>query len=866
LDSNGQSGLSELERCLADRYTFGPLVAAGGMADVYSATDIRHRRRVAIKVMRRESVGFSGRTRFTREIAIAANLSHPNIVPLFDSGQAGMNLYYVMPFVDGPSLRERIASGPLPLDEALRITTQIGDALAYAHTLGVVHRDIKPANILLSRGNARVADFGVAKALQEHALDDLTTSDGAIGTLVYMSPEQAGMGGTVDARSDQYALALVLYEMLAGKRPFDAASPSELIAQKMAAAFPPLASIDRTIPDGVDRAIERALAPSGAERFGSVSEFIEALGSGPVADSPIASLRRVLPKRGKWRPVILTVALASIVGIAATLALRPWRSPAPPPPALGIGRIVVVPFSNRTGKPAFDDVGLMAGDWLTQGLQMTGILDVVPTVSAFSLDSLARHAQAALTALAKETGASTLVSGAYYLQGDSLVFSLQVVDQAGGRVVNSVTDVFSPASNPMPGIYKLRTQLMGWLAVHYDERLQSSASAGSHYPNYEAYRVFSDGMTRYARGDNKSAQPLFLQAYSLDSSYIQPLLYASITMTNLGEWRRADSLLTVVSGHRDALSEYDRAWLDYRLAFIHADVDATMTAIRTIDRLSPSSKGTYNHGVAAFQAGLVREALRTIESLEPDRGAMRGFASYWSLYGSIVHVLGDYDREQGIGVAARAAFPDRMIVFPPLLRAAAARGRFAEIADLIKQAKALPADPYFWDLGLLLAETTDELRAHGFKTAAADYGNQLRDWLRQRDTTPTIGWRLAQAAYSVGDWKSAEQRLNALRVSSPQNLDYLGTAGALAAHLGDRARALAISDSLKRRTEPYTFGLPTVYRARIAAVLGDRDASVLALRQSLSEGRAFQAWLHRDIDFESLHNYPPFEKLLRGRD
>ena len=209
--------LEQLTAALGDRYRVERELGQGGMAVVFLAEDLKHRRRVAIKLLKPELSAALGSERFLREIEIAATLQHPHILPLYDSGQAGGLLYYVMPFAEGESLRQRLArEQQLPLDAALQITREVGSALQYAHEHGVVHRDIKPENIMLSGGQAVVADFGIARALHAASAEQLTLTGMVVGTPQYMSPEQAG-GAAVDGRSDQYSLACTLYEMLIGR-------------------------------------------------------------------------------------------------------------------------------------------------------------------------------------------------------------------------------------------------------------------------------------------------------------------------------------------------------------------------------------------------------------------------------------------------------------------------------------------------------------------------------------------------------------------------------------------------------------------------------------------------------------------------
>ena len=213
--------LHRLTAALADRYAIQRELGSGGMATVYLAEDLKHERQVAVKVLNPELAAVLGAERFLREVKITARLDHPHILPLLDSGAAEGFLYYVMPYVEGESLRDRMdREGQLPLEDALQVTWEVADGLSYAHSHDVVHRDIKPENIMLSGGHARIADFGIARAITAAGGDSLTQTGMAIGTPVYMSPEQAAGEDRVDGRSDVYSLGCVLYEMLAGEPPF----------------------------------------------------------------------------------------------------------------------------------------------------------------------------------------------------------------------------------------------------------------------------------------------------------------------------------------------------------------------------------------------------------------------------------------------------------------------------------------------------------------------------------------------------------------------------------------------------------------------------------------------------------------------
>ncbi|MEO5589382.1 MAG: serine/threonine-protein kinase, partial [Gemmatimonadaceae bacterium] len=264
-----------LEEGLAGRYAVQRQLGEGGMAVVYLAQDLRHERAVAVKVLRPEIAEEIGAERFLREIKMAAGLTHNHILPVFDSGEAGGLLYYVMPSMEGNSLRDRLdKERQLPLEDALRITREVASALDYAHRHHVMHRDVKPENILMHEGAALVADFGIGKALTGDA--SITRTGISVGTPAYMSPEQASGDSAIDGRSDLYSLGCVLYEMLAGEPPFTGPNAQSIIAKRFVSPVPSVRTT-RDVPEAVDLALTRALARTPVDRYRTGAEFAEAL-------------------------------------------------------------------------------------------------------------------------------------------------------------------------------------------------------------------------------------------------------------------------------------------------------------------------------------------------------------------------------------------------------------------------------------------------------------------------------------------------------------------------------------------------------------------------------------------------------------
>jgi serine/threonine-protein kinase len=324
-----------LKVAVSDRYAIERQLGQGGMATVYLAQDLRHQRRVALKVLRPELAAVIGAERFLNEIRVTASLQHPHILPLHDSGEADHFLYYVMPYVEGESLRDRLRrERQLPIEDALRIAAEVAAALSYAHGRGVIHRDIKPENVLLASGAAVVADFGIARAVTEAGEGRLTETGLSLGTPQYMSPEQATADRDLDARSDIYALACVVYEMLAGEPPHTGPTTQSVIAKVLTESPRSVRTGRPTVPEHVDTAVRKALAKLPADRFRSAGEFAEALHSPLAEREPVTRAGR--PEGTTPRGVYLRPTHVLGAGITALLLLAfgidGWLRDAPPRP------------------------------------------------------------------------------------------------------------------------------------------------------------------------------------------------------------------------------------------------------------------------------------------------------------------------------------------------------------------------------------------------------------------------------------------------------------------------------------------------------------------------------------------------------
>jgi serine/threonine-protein kinase len=328
--------VTRLQQALADRYRIDGEIGAGGMATVFLAQDLRHDRKVALKLLRPELSAVIGAERFLAEIKLTANLQHPHILPLFDSGEADSHLFYVMPFVEGESLRSRLnREKQLPVAEAVRIATEVASALDYAHRHGVVHRDIKPENILLHDGRALVADFGIALAASKAGGNRMTETGMSLGTPHYMSPEQAMGEREITPRSDVYALGVVLYEMLTGDPPFTGSTAQAVVARVLTETPRPILPQRHTIPPEVETAVLTALEKLPADRFASAAEFAAALagrGTGGSMARTAATAARTAPEpKATLRLDRVKIGLFAALAVAAGLAAWGWLRPGPAP-------------------------------------------------------------------------------------------------------------------------------------------------------------------------------------------------------------------------------------------------------------------------------------------------------------------------------------------------------------------------------------------------------------------------------------------------------------------------------------------------------------------------------------------------------
>jgi len=560
--------LERLKAALADRYTIEREIGSGGMATVYLAEDLKHHRKVAVKVLRPELAAALGPERFLREIEIEARLTHPHILPLYDSGEAGGFLYYVMPYIEGESLRDRIdREKQLPVEDALQIARDVAAALSDAHSHDVIHRDIKPENILLSGGEAVVADFGIARAITEAGGEQLTGTGVSIGTPPYMSPEQAAGSKDLDGRSDVYSLACVLYEMLAGESPFTGPTVESIVHQHLTAEPPSVTARRSTVPLEVAAAIQKALAKTPADRYATAAQFAEVLAV--VQTGPHAVTGHVAAAGTRRRNAIAYGAIAILAVIGAYTVISRTLGPPEVAVAAETPKLAVLPFDNL-GSPEDDYFADGITEEITSRIAEVSGLMVISRQSAIQYKS----SEKALRVIGAE------LSVDYVLEGT--IRTDRAPDGSGQvRVTPQLIRVSDDAhlwtdrytADLVPGeIFRVQEQIANQVAGALDVTLlepERRRLAARPTDNLEAYEYYLRGNDYYNRSfkkqDLQTAAEMYQRAVDLDPNFA--LVFARLSIVHsVIWWYFYDRTLVRLAMAKEAVDEALRLDPDLREA------------------------------------------------------------------------------------------------------------------------------------------------------------------------------------------------------------------------------------------------------------------------------------------------------------
>ena len=645
--------MDRLTAALADRYVIEGELGRGGMAVVYVAEDPRHRRKVAVKVLLPELALTIGTARFLREIEVAARLQHPHILPVYDSGEAGGQLFYVMPLVEAGTLRARLTrEKQLPVEDAVQITREVAEALGYAHDQGVIHRDIKPENILFSAGHAVVADFGIAGVLDSPAGGPLTAAGAAVGTPDYMSPEQTS--GAAEPRSDIYSLGCVLYEMLAGHPPFTGFSMQEIFARHAMDAVPGMRAARATVPDALEQVVLKALAKQPVDRFATARQFAEALQAAVRSSAP-----------------------ASATMTAAAVS----------PPRLDPKAIAVLPFANLSGDPEKEFLSDGIAEELMNALGRLDGLRVVARTSAFRFKGKNED----IRVIGQQLNVGTILEGSVRAVGNRVRVTSHLVNVADGyRLWSEQFD------RELDDVFAIQDEIAAAIVGTLKVKLVSPQPQARRPEDPKAYELFLKGRYHWNRrteAELRKGIEYFQQALELDPELAAAHAGLADSYSILGIYGVAPPADVMPAARNAALrameldetlpaahtslavvrAVYDWDWAtaerDFRRAIELGPNYATAPQWYATSCLIP--RGRFEEA-----EGQLRRA-RELDPLSPSVGASLGVRSYYAR---------EYDRAVGELLDALELNPDFSLAHFFLGQAYVAQGKHSDAIRTLERA------------------------------------------------------------------------------------------------------------------------------------------------------------------------------------
>jgi serine/threonine-protein kinase len=883
--TTGAVEVAQVTQALAGRYRIESVVGEGGMATVYLAEDLRHKRKVAVKVMRPELAATLGADRFLREVEIAAKLQHPHILPLYDSGESNGMLFYVMPLVEGESLKDRLArEGALPPDEALKLGREIAEALAYAHKRGIVHRDIKPANILLSEGHAYIADFGIARAVGDGGTEALTKTGLAVGTPQYMAPEQATGEKEVDGRADVYATGAILYEMLTGQPPFTGQNARAVLTRSLTEAPKPVHAVNPALTPAVDAVVQKALMKAAGDRFASAEQLALAIdgirartsGTMPAITSGELAATQVTPTaapsggRPAWlAPRNLALAALAIAALAFVLARRGGGGSAAPT-SVRSNRIAVLPFRNEAS-PA--DAYLVQGlvDDVRERLARVASLTVIGSASSSEYEDTRKS----FVEIGRELDTDVLLTGRVRWSGEGasrrLVMEPSLVDARSGKP--GWGNAYERDQAGLPGLPADVAFAVATAAGVTLSPADSGAIGARSTGTVEAYRAYLRG--RAILGSSppvlRSQIQEFEQAVALDSTFVQA--WAALTNATGLLFSNGDRDAAAARRSRDAMDRVvalapgtamARRARSNHLDLVEGNASAARTEIDLALRAAPNDISLLNlSGSLDMFSGDLGSALAKLEraqELDPRSPAVLG-----SLAQVYTH-LGRPKEAQRVGATLLAIRPMDLNSIQQLAIAHLADGDVAGarrvLADAIERGVTAPSLAVqmtgYFEVGFALEESQQQLVLR----LTPDSFDGDRAWWAQ--SLATLHWQRGDTARARAYADSAIAPTRAQMAGAPGNAQLHGLLALMYAYLGRAAEARAEIEAVldaKAGGTQQAYNWLSVAKAELA--LGDRDAAVRMLERVRASGwYTSDQFLALDPTYASLKGHPSFEAML----
>jgi len=860
--------LEQLQSTLGDKYHIERELAGGGMSRVFVAEEVVFGRQVVIKVLPEHLAAGLNVERFRREVNFVARLQHACIVPVLSAGASGGLPYYTMPFVEGTSLREKLATTQqLPVSEAIHILRDVLEALSYAHEHGLVHRDIKPGNVLLTRHHALVVDFGIAKALTASTKADatLTTPGVALGTPAYMAPEQATGDPTADHRADLYSLGALAYEMLAGRALFSVRSAHATIAAHIVEKPVPVDQLRPGIPAGLATLIMRSLEKEPSDRPQSAEEMLEILGSlaTPSGGAAVAVSRG--DNRSRVRIISASVVLLILLGSLAYAASRHNRAV----PQLDPRRVMLAPFRNISGDSTLDQFGPIATEWIARGLIESGTAEVVPLTEprTGSLSARGPREIESLRDGARKSGVGKIVHGSYFRRGASLVFQASIIDARSGGLLSNLAPSTGSDSDPMQAIEALRTRVTAVLTGGPGSEMRELSGSDAP-PTFAAFREFLRGEDASDARDWVVAVGHYRRAAALDTSFLVPLVRAGYALINLEQCAQVDSVGVWLAPRRERLSSFEGYLLDGVLAYCNGDLGAAYRAGKRLVATAPKSTlAIYVAARFATHINHLHEALALLERLDPKTTHAEWYYNNLCL---VLHGLGEHERELSVATIDHNLYPGNVFPLNNMARALGALGRMKDL-DRVTSESALLSIQQSSAASPVMLTATLELAAHGYPTQAREMASRLVSYIEERpdelrgDLRRQAG--LAQALCLAGECAKARPIVDRMLGAAPSNPLALRAQGITAAHAGDTAEAERVMAALGSSRDRYATGRIRLAQAQIASMLGRKNQAFNLLQQAIAAGIPFQEGFNdAEYALDALRDYAPFKALLSSKD
>lgn len=781
---------SALQRALGDRYRIDREIGRGGTAIVYLARDVKHDRNVAIKVLRPELSARVSDARFLREINVAAGLTHPHIVPLLDSGESDGFLFYVMPHIEGESLRHRLERERVSVAEAVQIVCEIADALSYAHARGIVHRDVKPGNVLLEEGHAVLSDFGLARAIVDVGADALTSTNIVMGTPLYMSPEQATGQRDIDGRSDIYSLGCVLYELLAGSAPYSGPPLGAVIARRSSEPPPSLRHAGRSVPVPLENALRKALAYEPADRFATAAEFSRAL-----RNSSKESNASRLPVR-----------LVSYVGITGLLLGTVWVLRPSVRDVAAPGNSSVPPVAAGKSASSLLHVAVLVADSSGARGNDPAAAAIIQHVFAYELS---RHRGLSVmdplslnSSLLRSRGHTADPYAELRAEGIALALECAVTSRAKGFDVNYVISDTRTGEPAFRGAFavdseeelpdRIRQAALQVIRSLEENRgltkaLDIEPWLASAPTQLAATRAFLQG-TEYAYHGLAGGGEYFSEAIRLDSTFIAPRVWLVSGLAAAGDTAAARKQVEALRALKGKATPFDQAMIGWADAVVRGDRVAKTEHLRVALSYSPRNNVLlFNLAQTLLELGRLREAA------EATRTAVESgwqFPRLFPLWGVVAIETGEIDGLRQTLEAALDVKPPSPYLFGLLEALAeydgddAARGRYA--AAFRQSFNENRRTSAYKEMAHVYQSLSEHARQKG------DYTRTIRLLQAAADADPgnrIVSLQLARAFAQKGDRATAAGYYLAVKDTLQDQLNALNLMGEVAALLGRRDEA-----------------------------------------------------------------------------